>query len=524
MVYLDARSQCGSTHGSTSDDTGSSMSTVVDRFSMSDRMSTVSTVSTASTASEQQQPGEQLAADRDADRPCERDALLSRAICPLERLEREFPSNPPDYLLRRLASSEAVTHVESRGEVERITAVIAPNTVLIEETITLQPPLSFQDAPLSYGHETRPDLFYTGDLAGNSTTHFRPIKDDVELVERVNGDFGGGATDRTRDGSPSSPSPSPPPPPLPARNHVNRICVNQSSAGGELVGRETRPRVTVAREHRESPPDVPLLPPKPLPRKDVKTRRKRPPPPPPPPSRREFEEPPTISSRGKETENGDLSRSESAEYVRPRDSSTSYVAETRPDDSTESATRSDDATDARANEVSETIGSGAAGDSENGEKRVIASNESIGAFATVTNGIERAVVAEENGVGEETVTRSELRNDNSATGEEANDDEGTINGERCERSRDETLPLDKEDGASRGESEDDETYRSLDEVNDDMRDPEVNRMLEDEEAAEEEEEEVDTTDESDDGEYYWQSNLATIGEEEETNSLEYVNV
>jgi len=66
------------------------------------------------------------------------------------------------------------------------------------------------------------------------------------------------------------------------------------------------------------------------------------------------------------------------------------------------------------------------------------------------------------------------------------------------------------------ESEDDETYRSLDEINDDMKNPDVNRMLE------EVVEEGDTTDESDDGDYYWQSNLATIGEEEET-SLEYVN-
>lgn len=127
MVYLDARSQCGSTHGSTSDDTGSSMSTVVDRFSTSDRVSTISTTSTASTAGSEQ-PGEFSGVDRDFDRSSDRDTLLSRAICPLEHLERDF-SNPPDYLLRRLASSEAVTHVESRGEVERITAVVAPNTV-----------------------------------------------------------------------------------------------------------------------------------------------------------------------------------------------------------------------------------------------------------------------------------------------------------------------------------------------------------------------------------------------------------
>ncbi|XP_014476752.1 PREDICTED: formin-like protein 7 [Dinoponera quadriceps] len=321
MVYLDARSQCGSTHGSTSDDTGSSMSTVVDRFSTSDRVSTISTASSASTASEQ--PGEFSGIDRDLERSSDRDVLLSRAICPLEHLERDFSANPPDYLLRRLASSEAVTHVESRGEVERVTAVVAPNTVLIEETITLQPPLSFQDAPLSYGHEPRPDLFYTADLAADSTTHFRPIKDDVELVERVNEEEFHEATgtetceksngDRLSSSSSSSSSP----PPLPARNHVNRICVNQPTS--ELASETRTSRVSATVSPEREPPDAPLLPPKPLPRKDVKARRKRPPPPPPPPTiapRREAK-PSAESNQATEGENGDLSQAENAEYVQP---------------------------------------------------------------------------------------------------------------------------------------------------------------------------------------------------------------
>ncbi|XP_018302015.1 uncharacterized protein bbg isoform X1 [Mycetomoellerius zeteki] len=76
------------------------------------------------------------------------------------------------------------------------------------------------------------------------------------------------------------------------------------------------------------------------------------------------------------------------------------------------------------------------------------------------------------------------------------------------------------DNSTMRDNEDDETYQSLDVVNDDIKNPEINQILENEEITEEEEE--DTTDESDDGDYYWQSNLATIGEEEET-SLEYMN-
>lgn len=188
---MDARCQDNSsTHGSTSDDTGSSMSTVVDRFSTSDRFSTVSTISTASTTSEHPSDIAKDLLDSYETSTTNEDLSLSKVLLnPFDQLEREFNSNPPDYLLKKLAISEAVTHVESIGEIEKITAVVAPNTVLIEETITLQPPLSFQDAPLSYGHEAKPSLFYTADLATDSTTHFRPIKDDAKIVECVNGNY-----------------------------------------------------------------------------------------------------------------------------------------------------------------------------------------------------------------------------------------------------------------------------------------------------------------------------------------------
>ncbi|KAJ8678619.1 hypothetical protein QAD02_014406 [Eretmocerus hayati] len=125
--YLDARSQDGSsTHGSTSDDTGSSLSTVLDRLSScanSDRISIASSLSSAS-----------------------------------ELQPQQTTLDSPSFLLARLVGSEGRTHVESRGDVERITALVAPSKVLIEEQPAPRAPLSFQDAPLSYGHEPQPGL------------------------------------------------------------------------------------------------------------------------------------------------------------------------------------------------------------------------------------------------------------------------------------------------------------------------------------------------------------------------------
>lgn len=537
MVYLDARSQCGSAHGSTSDDTGSSMSTVVDRFSTSDRVSTISTTSTASTAGSEQQLGEFPGVDRDAfDRPSDRDALLSRAICPLEMLERDF-SHPPDYLLRRLASSEAVTHVESRGEVERITAVVAPNTVLIEETITLQPPLSFQDAPLSYGHEARPDLFYTADLAADSTTHFRPIKDDVELVERVNGnvheEFRVSSAERCN-GDVGSSSP----PPLPARNHVNRICVNQTSESESGA----RPQAPVSAERE--PPEAPLLPPKPLPRKDVKARRKRPPPPPPPPiitPRRDVK--PSIESNYAAKESASLSRqAEGIVSAEPNHSSRNNALRERKNQEIEHSARladDEDKTassgeDARTNKVFEII-----------EIRMTKGLQSARKEETKNEPDSAAETAKQNGIDEEATARSKQEQAASSLARTLTEQQNT-SAESTEKRVDESSNVghvDSEiphrDGASGISKEtfssdtkettsvdspapresEGETYQSLDEVSDDMKNPQMNRALEDEEVAEEEE----TTDESDDGDYYWQSNLATIGEEEETTSLEYAN-
>ncbi|XP_071569467.1 uncharacterized protein Bbg isoform X2 [Temnothorax nylanderi] len=567
MVYLDARSQCGSTHGSTSDDTGSSMSTVVDRFSTSDRVSTISTTSTASTAGSEQ-PSDASGVERDPDRSSDRDVLLSRAICPLEHLERDF-TNPPDYLLRRLASSEAVTHVESRGEVERITAVVAPNTVLIEETITLQPPLSFQDAPLSYGHEARPDLFYTADLAADSTTHFRPIKDDVELVERVNGNHEE-FRDATRcvSGTGRNSGDSSSPPPLPARNHVNRICVNQTQTSES--GNEARPPripatvpVSVERELSEAP----LLPPKPLPRKDVKARRKRPPPPPPPiiiPRREIKPSTPIDSNHVTERENENLSQVKSIECVRSEvcdlspnknnilDEKSRRIESTDGSLDKESDTKNvsfDNEKDkaasleenAQTNKVFEIIEIRVAKGLQADQKEEVGKNKSNNATETinskqikvkdeVTDRNEQDQPANNSSKVPPEHQNSDLESTDKQIDESNNEKKREKNSESYQEvtrtnqdTIEEVFPSNEESASpinntTTQESEDDETYQSLDVINDDIKNPEMNQMIENEEIMEEE----DTTDESDDGDYYWQSNLATIGEEEET-SLEYVN-
>lgn len=486
---MDARSQCGSTHGSTSDDTGSSMSTVIDRFSTSDRVSTISTASsTASTASEQ--PGEYPGQDFGERTP----SKPSTSICPFE--DDYHSSSPPDYLLRRLASSEAVTHVESRGEVERITAVVAPNTVLIEETITFQPPLSFQDAPLSYGHEARPDLFYTADLAADSTTHFRPIKDDVELVERVNST------------EPSVEKRTPPP--LPARNHVNRITVNR---GPPTV--DPRPQ----RSNVES--DVPVLPPKPLPRRDVKIRRKRPPPPPPPP-------PPAIPPRA-EAKPPSSSSSSSSSSCSSSSGQTSFENENDENETlrveTIAADRLEEAAVARAEQARPPFDLEERRNEEETDDTESMESYEVGACRTnkVLEIIEirkarafpprRAAEEEEE---EEVVIKSEDKvnrqqeESKRRIAMEDSDEQVTKFNEPVDEESEE-----KVDSTRRESDESEGSYRScVDESSGDRPAviPTGEQPMEDED---------ETSEESDEGDYYWQSNLATIGEEEETNSLEY---
>ncbi|XP_015431431.1 PREDICTED: uncharacterized protein LOC107187771 [Dufourea novaeangliae] len=572
MVYLDARSQCGSTHGSTSDDTGSSMSTVIDRFSTSDRVSTISTASTASTTSEQ--PMEFSRIDQEYDRSSDRDFQLSKTICPFEGLDADYSGSPPDYLLRRLANSEAVTHVESRGEIERITAVVAPNTVVIEETITFQPPLSFQDAPLSYGHEARPDVFYTADLAADSTTHFRPIKDDVELVERVNGDAYDSSQEKLKEASGNGKGSDKTPPPLPARNHVNRITVNQPTSNDrsseQRAQKSSEPSNTVSSDNQQ---EAPVLPPKPLPRRDIKIRRKRPPPPPPPPVVATREEPkPSLSpEQSKQTSpdeptnpkvdvpstkqedtiatgNNTEDRSKTLERTDSESNSTSSkhtgtesdvdkrrYDETEDTESTENYGPPED-DGLRTNKVLEIIEiRKAKALLPLQEVSTVPRKEEEDARSGYTNdrvnGDQERIKLEVNKRNER--PKPEVRTGVTISTEvedsEEDSDEATTrfnepidklydrqsNGtDHLDGFRDEDSPTEKD--LFGHEDDGDESYSSLNDINRNVRNLRGNRGRNEKDNIEED----DTSDESDD-DYYWQSNLATIGEEEETNSLEY---
>ena len=574
MVYLDARSQDGSsTHGSTSDDTGSSLSTVVDRFSSSDRVSTISTVSTTSTTSEQQgtenskeDPNGDHYNDSQVKEFLTDNLNLSGMLSPFDQLEREFSSNPPDYLLTRLANSEAVTHVESRGDVERVTAVVAPNTVLIEETITLQPPLSFQDAPLSYGHETSPGIFYT-DLAADSKTHFRPIKDDASIVESVNGDLDHLSRDFNdnhdkRNSDLNSTASNGTAPPLPIRNHVNRIPVNQ-----QILNGEKRPSVD------EDPgSEVPILPPKPMPRKDLKSRRKRPPPPPPPPATAPRREVPPVPEdtfvRAVDQEADAVQVSETRELEEQ--------VENKKSCSERELSKLENGLCGSDDEVSSSLGSERRTTEEERvfneetknepkiekscrkivdsqinksldiiEMKVKVSNESQLKSSSTTSedpeGDRRNEEATENskkpkGIDDSLEKRklADMSNTETLSIElEDSGDERVVNLEEMivlEKSED-VKPILKIDFDDKNEESELIVSRSVteDKIEDSERDysdgEEESKDIEIKMCYKREEEMEDDNDSSgeSDGDYYWQSNLATIGEEEETNSLEYNN-
>ncbi|XP_066589748.1 uncharacterized protein bbg [Prorops nasuta] len=527
LIYLNARSLCGSTHGSTSDETSSSMSTVVDRFSSSDRVSTISTVSTASTTSEQ------LVDAVDSEE-------LSSDLRPFEDLEREFQVNPPDYLLRRLTSSEAVTFVESRGEVERITAVVAPNLVLIEETITLQPPLSFQDAPLSYGHEARPDLFYAADLAVDSTTHFRPIKDDKALVEHVNRSEDQEATISSSKlnyprRTPPHPPPLPPPPPPQLRNHINRININQNKEG---LARKALKNDSNAAPRGGEPP---TLPPKPFPRKDLKLKRKRPPPPPPPP----------ISSSSAQINSSYENYQIDSEAPCPAErkfkpeadlseqpEQTNKVLEIIEMRKTRSLTPVKEASDLPS-QITTNSGENLQSKDENGYVDVIIPlpRKDFVNSPTTSNGlidsIEKVESLDENtrkqSDGDKVNGEVEEMKNRSNKSKEARmrnlDDLEKSMGENIRKisngyPEDMSGPEECKIVVSSPIEENGEcTNLQENESRNDSEMMETNCLV-----REDIFEEEDTSEESDDGDYYWQSNLATIGEEEETNSLEYTNV
>lgn len=606
MVYLDVRSQDGSsTHGSTSDETGSSMSTVVDRFSLSDRFSTVSTTSSTSGGASDQHGTFDRFVDENNDEMREF----------RESIEQDFHLNSSEYMLKRLASSEAATHVESRGEaggvVERITAVVAPNKVLIEETLTIQPPLSFQDAPLSYGHETRPDLIYTADLAADSTTHFRPIRDEASTVECVNGDTARSSAN-SDDKELSTDAPS-----LPARHHVNRINVNPSTDIIRSCKMGSTSQLPAPRDSVER--SGPILPPKPLPRKDLKFKRKRPPPPPPPPRR---EPPPPVPLRGindnntpakvladvtvVEISNGDGADlgnlennridstignpDETVEFINGNCLPVNGLAnEQLVVDSDKSITsvghrlcdNSSLASPAKINdypgtemtnkvlEIIEMKKNKAFGEltpqrSSSSTSQYVDESEDSYSVISPARGYSEVVPAPRekkklSNIKRASTVSTEFEDSEESTNSSGSDvwqdtkehqdsseantianDSGSIGGTTVTEGIDiEKSPMVNSLGKSRegdeDNDEDDETYRSLDDMKEDLKSTKNNGTSSSSSSTEEVEKDsagtiqADSDSTSDDSEdnaeedYYWQSNLATIGEEEETSSLEYTS-
>lgn len=594
MVYLDARSQDGSsTHGSTSDDTGSSMSTVVDKFSLSDRFSTVSTTSTTSGGAAEQSGCSDRTIEEITDETF--DSRDVTRLPTLEHLEKDFLTNPSEYLLKRLASSEATTHVELRGDagavVEKITAVVAPNTIIIEETMTLQPPLSFQDAPLSYGHETRPGLVYTADLAADSTTHFRPIRDEASIVECVNG--GTANSYRTYETVLSPVAPK-----LPIRNHVNRIPVNQQKDAAAIVPETIDNETHHSREvpmPRESIDRVaPILPPKPLPRKDIKFKRKRPPPPPPPPPRREPPPPVPVRTQPEPIAGSPLPNvqaileeaPEVSEQTNPEENSLSSTntgntrslevkdnegilltdVDNRHTPPFDTPSKEDQNAAARTNKVLEIIEmkKNKAFKESTDQMSPSKINDDVNTSSSTSPG--RNVISVVPAPREKRKSFEKKREDTVSSeledSEESNSSEIWQEAKEHQDSSDNVSinlqtanGFDLLDGSARddsaigkdgsrsksgkesndqGDDDDDETYRSLDEIKEDFKSTESNGTLS--ESSEDDDErhricenpEIERDSTSDDSEdngddYYWQSNLATIGEEEENSSLEYTN-
>lgn len=198
-----------------------------------------------------------------------------------EQLDNDFFTNP-DYLLKRLVNSETN---------EKTKNIVTQNNGITEETtLTLQPPLNFQDNPSGYSQDNKNDIYYTADLAADSTTHFRPIRDDASIVECVNGDVTFDTTKKSLNsiGNDEIIDNKTLAPPLPARNHINRISVNQINDDTKNDSKKIDSDNNI---------DMPILPPKPLPRKDSKLKRKRLPPPPPPPTAPRRDIPPQVSAR-----------------------------------------------------------------------------------------------------------------------------------------------------------------------------------------------------------------------------------
>ncbi|XP_046398194.1 uncharacterized protein LOC124164999 [Ischnura elegans] len=130
---------------SESDDTGSSISTVVDRLSLN----SVSALSSASSENRSPEHG-----------PYGSTIDLARVLDPFERLEREFSSDSEFSQAKQTITTTiqmtdtmtAVVHTgegaEVKAETEEMLTATVQTTTALEDALSLQPPPNFQDIPL----------------------------------------------------------------------------------------------------------------------------------------------------------------------------------------------------------------------------------------------------------------------------------------------------------------------------------------------------------------------------------------
>ncbi|XP_063242334.1 uncharacterized protein LOC134542200 isoform X2 [Bacillus rossius redtenbacheri] len=249
-VYLDlfALEEMSRLNGeSESDDTGSSISTVLPttcNSSFSDLRSSAS--STCDAVTPLSTPG---------------GIDVTRVLDPFEQLERELAATgDDDFLFAKFVSSQQPAAATS----EQVTVVAGSSTTVVDdEALALQPPLSFQDAPLSYGDERV-----------NST--LKDVVDKINELEIMRSENALEDRDEQYDS---------------ARRQTESFLAHEIEASAVYGHASTespsngsaQTNAEVKAEHV----DIPALPPRPSPRKDApagkfKSGKKRPPPPPPP--------------------------------------------------------------------------------------------------------------------------------------------------------------------------------------------------------------------------------------------------
>nr|CAD7429791.1 unnamed protein product [Timema monikensis] len=291
-VYLDllALEEMNRLNGeSESDDTGSSISTVVDRLSSVASNSSFSDLrSSASSTCDTTTPSTPTTS-------CTSTIDLAKVLGPFEQLEREFSSTGNDLVFGQFINSEDNLNEELDETVstssDHVTIISRNLTSLVEvDALALQPPLNFQDAPLGIVTEQEFSAFKMNEVTDEVVNSENKVAQDLiskltlitdsrnkvgtpnsknVLLNTLDGDTE--ITTKSNHGDTNHKSKSP----------DEHSCLGSTSQFPTIIT-----NVNVKEANTEIS-DIPMLPPKPVPRKDVsiskfRSGKKRPPPPPPP--------------------------------------------------------------------------------------------------------------------------------------------------------------------------------------------------------------------------------------------------